>query len=284
MLLRYWQVRACTRRHTGYAIRVSAQRALSAVASAIVDDDRHENLGGRRQRAVAARAHAEYQRVFGKLLHRDGAEVPRRDLLPDGKSRQQGALIADTGDPLHQSKRIGDAEYFRFESVTGKSSVDLLTQTERWLGENERESGEFAQRHRFALGERMGWPDGGHHQVAKDWRARDCVAVRWVGDESDLSRAGSQCLHRLVGAAHFHVERDARRLHTKAMQDRRDEALERSLEAADIDRAGLDIPQGGDMRFHARELAHHAFEFFSQDFSGWREHHPLGSAVEDRHA
>src|SRR5262245_12595722 len=34
---------------------------LSAVASAIIDDDRHEDLGGRRQRPVAARAHAKYQ-------------------------------------------------------------------------------------------------------------------------------------------------------------------------------------------------------------------------------
>src|SRR5262245_45954685 len=38
------------------------------------------------------------------------------------------------------------------------------------------------------------------------------------------------------------------------------------------------------MGFHARELAHHAFEFFLQDFSRGRERHPLGSAVEHRHA
>ena len=66
------------------------------------------------------------------------------------------------------------------------------------------------------------------------------------------------------------------------MQHRRNEALDRGLEAIDVDRAGLEVLQRRDMGLHAREFAHHALELGLQDLPGRRERHPLGAAIEDR--
>jgi hypothetical protein len=97
-----------------------------------------------------------------------------------------------------------------------------------------------------------------------------------------IGNASGQCFHGFVGAGHSRIECHVRILRVKAVQDRRNEALDRGLEATDIDRAGLDVLQRGDMGFDPREFAHHAFEFLLQYFSRWRERHSLGPPVEDR--
>jgi uncharacterized membrane protein YccC len=81
----------------------------------------------------------------------------------------------------------------------------------------------------------------------KNRRARDRVPNWRVENESDLGSANCQCFHGLVGAGHPHVKNHVRMLYVKAMQNRRDKALDRGLEGADIDHAGLDVLQRGDM-------------------------------------
>src|SRR3984885_9437072 len=117
------------------------------------------------------------------------------------------------------------------------------------------------------------------HPVAKYFQGCDGIADRCIEDKAELRGARGQCLHRLVGAAHPDIEGYVRILRVEAVKDRRHKTLDSCLETADVDAAGVEILQRGDMRFDARELTHHAVDLRKQNLSGGSEFHALSAAV-----